>query len=77
MVIAGAKLWTTVVPAADISPKPSELGRVSLYERCMSCGAIFRKVAKHVACEHETVALKISQKTAHCTSPPMSSYGEL
>jgi len=43
----------------------------------MSCGAIFRKVAKHVACEHETVALKISQKTASSTSPLMSSYREL
>ena len=58
-------------------PKPSELGVVSLYERCMSCGAVFRTVAKHVACEHETVALKISQKTAPCTSPLMSSCGEL
>jgi len=59
------------------APKPSELGGVSLYEQCMSCGAIFRKVAKNVACEHETVALKISHKTAPCTSPLMSSYGEL
>ena len=59
------------------SPKPSELQAVSLHGQCISCGAVSNKVAKHVAREHETAALKISQKTALCTSPLMSSYGEL
>jgi len=41
-----------------------------------SCGDVFQKVTKHVACLQKTVAMKTGQKTAPYTNLLMSSYGE-